>query len=127
MTVLETAVDPRSPAHLENRGAMLERLADLESALEAARAGGGEKNVTRHHARGKLLPRERVELLLDQDAPFLELSPVANDTATTEIYTLSLTRFRSRWSPYHLFPARQDLVAGGWVGLSNRIRKVVEG
>ncbi|GAA0811743.1 acetyl-CoA carboxylase carboxyltransferase subunit [Spirilliplanes yamanashiensis] len=56
---------------------MLERLADLESALEAARAGGGEKNVTRHHARGKLLPRERVELLLDQDAPFLELSPVA--------------------------------------------------
>jgi acetyl-CoA carboxylase carboxyltransferase component len=77
MTVLDTAVDPRSAAHLENRGAMLERLADLESALEAARAGGGEKNVTRHHARGKLLPRERVELLLDQDAPFLELSPVA--------------------------------------------------
>jgi acyl-CoA carboxylase subunit beta len=77
MTVLETAVDPRSPAHLENRGAMLQRLADLETALEAARAGGGEKNVTRHHARGKLLPRERVELMLDQDAPFLELSPVA--------------------------------------------------
>ena len=56
---------------------MLERLADLESALEAARAGGGEKWVTRHHARGKLLPRERVEMLLDQDSPFLELSPVA--------------------------------------------------
>ncbi len=77
MTVLATAVDPRDPAHLEHRGVMLERLADLESALEAARAGGGEKNVTRHHARGKLMPRERVELLLDQDAPFLELSPVA--------------------------------------------------
>jgi acetyl-CoA carboxylase carboxyltransferase component len=77
MTVLTTAVDPRQPAHLEHRGVMLERLADLESALEAARAGGGEKNVTRHHARGKLLPRERVELLVDQDAPFLELSPVA--------------------------------------------------
>ena len=41
------------------------------------RAGGGEKWVTRHHARGKLLPRERVEMLLDQDSPFLELSPVA--------------------------------------------------
>ncbi len=77
MTVLESAVDPRNPAHLEHRGIMLERLADLESALEAARAGGGEKNITRHHARGKLLPRERVELLLDQDAPFLELSAVA--------------------------------------------------
>src|SRR3954453_8753813 len=77
MTVLETALDPRSPAHLENRGAMLQRLADLESALEAARAGGGEKNVTRHHARGKLLPRERVEPRLDEDARFVELSPVA--------------------------------------------------
>ena len=77
MTVLDTAVDPRDPAYLESRGAMLERLADLENALEVARSGGGEKAVTRHHARGKLLPRERVEMLLDQDSPFLELSPVA--------------------------------------------------
>ncbi|MDT4991807.1 MAG: acyl-CoA carboxylase subunit beta [Actinoplanes sp.] len=77
MTVLDTAVDPRSPAYLECRSTMLERLADLEEALEAARGGGGEKAVTRHHARGKLLPRERVEMLLDQDSPFLELSPVA--------------------------------------------------
>lgn len=77
MTVLDTAIDPRTPAYLANRSAMLERLADLEQALEAARAGGGEKWVTRHHARGKLLPRERVEMLLDQDSPFLELSPVA--------------------------------------------------
>ena len=77
MTVLETAIDPRNPAYLQSRSAMLERLTELEAALEAARAGGGEKWVTRHHARGKLLPRERVEMLLDQDSPFLELSPVA--------------------------------------------------
>ena len=77
MTVLDTAVDPRTASYLESRSAMLERLADLEAALEEARAGGGEKSVTRHHARGKLLPRERVEMLLDQDCPFLELSPVA--------------------------------------------------
>ncbi|GIE98073.1 carboxyl transferase domain-containing protein [Paractinoplanes rishiriensis] len=77
MTVLDTAIDPRTPAYLESRGAALERLALLETALEQARAGGGEKAVTRHHARGKLLPRERVEMLLDQDSPFLELSPVA--------------------------------------------------
>ncbi|MGI5146154.1 acyl-CoA carboxylase subunit beta [Plantactinospora sp. CA-294935] len=56
---------------------MLDRLAELESALDAARAGGGEKYVARHHDRGKLLARERIELLLDRDAPFLELSPVA--------------------------------------------------
>jgi acetyl-CoA carboxylase carboxyltransferase component len=77
VTVLDTTIDPRTPAYLENRSAMLDRLADLEGALEEARGGGGEKSVTRHHARGKLLPRERVEMLLDQDSPFLELSPVA--------------------------------------------------
>jgi acetyl-CoA carboxylase carboxyltransferase component len=77
MTVLDTAIDTRKPAYVQSRGAMLERLAELETALEAARGGGGEKWVTRHHARGKLLPRERVEMLLDQDSPFLELSPVA--------------------------------------------------
>jgi acetyl-CoA carboxylase carboxyltransferase component len=60
-----------------NRAAMVERLAELEAALATARAGGGDKYVARHHARGKLLPRERIELLLDPDSPFLELSPVA--------------------------------------------------
>ncbi len=77
MTVLDTAIDPRTPAYRQCRSVMLERLAELEAALDDARAGGGEKAVTRHHARGKLLPRERVEMLLDQDSPFLELSPVA--------------------------------------------------
>jgi acetyl-CoA carboxylase carboxyltransferase component len=77
VTVLDTALDPRTPGYLERRSATLERLGRLEVALDAARAGGGEKAVTRHHARGKLLPRERVEMLLDQDSPFLELSPVA--------------------------------------------------
>jgi acyl-CoA carboxylase subunit beta len=77
VAVLESAIDPRNPAYLENRSAMLERLAELESALDTTRAGGGEKYVTRHHARGKLLPRERIELIVDQDAPFLELSPAA--------------------------------------------------
>jgi acetyl-CoA carboxylase carboxyltransferase component len=77
VTVLDTALDPRTPGYLERRGTTLERLGRLEAALDQARAGGGEKAVTRHHARGKLLPRERVEMLLDQDSPFLELSPVA--------------------------------------------------
>ena len=77
MTVLDTALDPRTPGYLERRGVTLERLTEFEAALELACAGGGEKAVTRHHARGKLLPRERVEMLLDQDSPFLELAPVA--------------------------------------------------
>jgi acetyl-CoA carboxylase carboxyltransferase component len=77
MPVLNSTLDPRSQSYLDNRAAMLERLAELESALRDARSGGGEKYVTRHHARGKLLPRERIELLIDRDSPFLELSPVA--------------------------------------------------
>src|SRR5436309_9419577 len=77
MPVLETNLDPRSASYVDNRGAMLRHLAELDTALGDARAGGGEKYVTRHHARGKLLARERIELLLDRDAPFLELSPLA--------------------------------------------------
>ncbi len=77
MTTLTTAVDPRAEAYHDNRDAMLERLAELDTALDAARAGGGEKHTARHHARGKLLPRERIELLVDRDSPFLELCPVA--------------------------------------------------
>jgi acetyl-CoA carboxylase carboxyltransferase component len=56
---------------------MLAKLAGLDALLAQARAGGGEKYVARHRARGKLMARERIELLLDRDAPFLELSPLA--------------------------------------------------
>jgi acetyl-CoA carboxylase carboxyltransferase component len=60
-----------------NRRAMLAKLADLDAEHARAVAGGGEKYVDRHHARGKLLPRERIELLVDQGSAFLELSPLA--------------------------------------------------
>jgi acetyl-CoA carboxylase carboxyltransferase component len=56
---------------------MLEKLADLEAEHAKAVAGGGEKYVDRHHQRGKLLPRERIELLIDEGSAFLELSPLA--------------------------------------------------
>src|SRR5262245_2296143 len=60
-----------------NRAAMLDKLADLEAEHAKAVAGGGPKYVDRHHARGKLLPRERIELLVDPGSAFLELSPLA--------------------------------------------------
>ncbi|GAB3792531.1 acyl-CoA carboxylase subunit beta [Nocardioides ungokensis] len=62
---------------MSNREAMLEKLADLDAEHAKAVAGGGEKYVERHHARGKLLPRERIELLVDEGSAFLELSPLA--------------------------------------------------
>ena len=52
-------------------------LADLQERLARVRAGGGERARERHLARGKLLPRDRVERLCDPGAPFLELSPLA--------------------------------------------------
>ncbi|MEP9363140.1 acyl-CoA carboxylase subunit beta [Nocardioides sp. CN2-186] len=62
---------------MTNREAMLEKVADLETEQAKAVAGGGEKSVARHHGRGKLLPRERIELLVDEGSAFLELSPLA--------------------------------------------------
>ncbi len=65
---------PETPSHRE---AMLEKIAALHAEQAKAIAGGGEKSVARHHARGKLLPRERIELLIDEGTAFLELSPLA--------------------------------------------------
>ena len=62
---------------MTHRAAMLEKLAALEAEHATAVAGGGEKYVDRHHDRGKLLPRERIELLVDPGSAFLELSPLA--------------------------------------------------
>ena len=58
-------------------GGMLDKLAELDAEHAKAVAGGGEKYVDRHHARGKLLPRERIELLVDEGSAFLELTPLA--------------------------------------------------
>jgi acetyl-CoA carboxylase carboxyltransferase component len=77
MTVLGSAIDTRSSGYAENRDAMLAKLAEIGEQTRKALDGGGPKYVDRHRARGKLLARERIELLLDQDSPFLELSPLA--------------------------------------------------
>ena len=77
MTVLRWALDTAASTYAENRDAMLRALDDLDREQAKALGGGGEKAVARHRKRGKLLPRERIELLLDQDSPFPELSPLA--------------------------------------------------
>ena len=60
-----------------HREAMLDKLRDLDAEHAKAVGGGGPKYVDRHHARGKLMPRERIELLIDEGSAFLELSPLA--------------------------------------------------
>ncbi len=66
-----------SPDGAANREANLALVADLRARLEAARHGGPEEARRRHVERGKLLPRERVERLLDPGTAFLEMSPLA--------------------------------------------------
>ena len=77
MTVLRSSLDTRAPAYHEAVTAMTAKLSDIDEELGKALAGGGPKYVERHHARGKLTPRERIELLIDPDSPFLELCPLA--------------------------------------------------
>ncbi|MGW9307389.1 acyl-CoA carboxylase subunit beta [Saccharomonospora azurea] len=77
MTILKSTVDVTAPDQVANREAMLAKLAEIGAEHAKAVAGGGPKYVDRHRRRGKLLVRERIELLLDPDAPFLELSPLA--------------------------------------------------
>ncbi len=77
MDVYRTQLDRGGERFRKNRAAMLARLEEIDSQLSLARAGGGKRYVARHRARGKLLVRERIELLLDRDGPFLELSPLA--------------------------------------------------
>ena len=74
---LGSAVQPSSAEFRANAEWMRGLVAELREREAAARAGGGERAVERHHARGKLLARERIERLLDPASPFLELSPLA--------------------------------------------------
>ncbi|HUY47730.1 MAG TPA: carboxyl transferase domain-containing protein [Streptosporangiaceae bacterium] len=77
MPVLRSALDTTGDAYHANRAAQLALLDQLTEQTAAAIAGGGERYRQRHHDRGRLLARERLELLLDPDSPFLELSTLA--------------------------------------------------
>jgi len=77
MAVLVSTLDPADPTGAANRDGLTRLLAEHDEQLDVARGGGGPRYVERHRQRGKLTARERVELLLDPGAPFLELSPLA--------------------------------------------------
>jgi 3-methylcrotonyl-CoA carboxylase beta subunit len=77
MDVLPTKIDPKSEGFQRNRDHHRALRADLEAVLAQARAGGPERARARHRERGKWLPRERIDRVLDPGSPFLELSPLA--------------------------------------------------
>jgi acetyl-CoA carboxylase carboxyltransferase component len=77
MIRLPSTIDPDSSVFQANVEAMESALDQLDADLARSREGGGEKYTQRHQERGKLLPRERVERLLDRDGHFLEICPLA--------------------------------------------------
>jgi 3-methylcrotonyl-CoA carboxylase beta subunit len=77
MPILETQLNARSADFQANAAAMRAVVDDLKARIEEVALGGGEAARAKHTARGKLLPRERVQRLLDPGTPFLELSPLA--------------------------------------------------
>lgn len=77
MPILESKLSPRAADFQANADKMRALVADLRDKVAKAALGGGDKARAKHAARGKLLPRERIDLLLDPGAPFLELSQLA--------------------------------------------------
>src|ERR1700761_206245 len=74
---LTTRADPASAEFERNEAEHRRLVAELRERLHRAAAGGGERARQRHVERGKLLPRERIDRLLDPGSPFLELAPLA--------------------------------------------------
>jgi 3-methylcrotonyl-CoA carboxylase beta subunit len=93
MAVLSSSFDRASPQAQANRDSMSGLVADLHKKLDAVRQGGPERAREKHTKAGKLLPRERVERLLDPGSPFLEIAPLAaldlydNDAPSAGIVT----------------------------------------
>ncbi|WP_296495148.1 carboxyl transferase domain-containing protein [Rhodoferax sp.] len=77
MPVLETKLNARAADFQANATAMHALVEDLNAKVTQVEMGGGDAARAKHTARGKLLPRDRVQMLLDPGTPFLELSPLA--------------------------------------------------
>ncbi len=77
MPILESKLNARSAEFRANAAAMRVVVDDLKAKVAQTALGGGDVARAKHTARGKLLPRDRVQMLLDPGTPFLELSPLA--------------------------------------------------
>ncbi|NDB11282.1 MAG: methylcrotonoyl-CoA carboxylase, partial [Betaproteobacteria bacterium] len=77
MSRIESRIRANDASFQANQAAMQQACEDLTRHMSLAAAGGGEQARTKHLARGKLLPRDRLAQLLDPGTPFLELSTLA--------------------------------------------------
>ena len=77
MKILTSNIDNTSKEFLEKKSSNLALLTTLRTRLDAVTKGGSQKAREKHLERGKLLVRDRINLLVDPNTPFLELSPLA--------------------------------------------------
>lgn len=84
MTILQSLINPRSTEFIANRTRMTDQVDDLRRLLNRLESGGGAQAQERHTARGKLLPRQRIDQLLDTGSPFLEIGALAAHEVYTE-------------------------------------------
>jgi 3-methylcrotonyl-CoA carboxylase beta subunit len=88
---LHSSIDPASSDFSRNADVMKALVAELRQKLDAVAGGGGEASRKRHTSRGKMLARERVDLLLDPGTAFLELSPLAaHDLYGGDVHSASI-------------------------------------
>lgn len=79
MSVLKSKISPKSDAFKQNQQVMEGLITTLRQKLQEIHRGGGEKARQKHVARGKMLARDRIDLLLDKGSPFLEIGALAGD------------------------------------------------
>src|ERR1043166_8760492 len=115
MERIESKIRTSSAEFQENLAHNRAAAQDLRKRLEHARRGGSEEHRKRHKHRGKLLPRERVDALLDPGTPFLELSPLAaNDLYKGEAPAAGMVTGIGRISGHEaLIIANDATVKGG--------------
>jgi 3-methylcrotonyl-CoA carboxylase beta subunit/propionyl-CoA carboxylase len=77
LEIIETRIDPNSPAFQENHRRHTALVAELKQILATVKRGGGDEALAKHRGRGKMPARERIDALLDRGSPFLEFSPLA--------------------------------------------------
>ena len=77
MAIIKNICDAKTKEFKQNQKAMQILVDDLQMRVNEIKQGGGDKPRARHLSRGKLLARERIRQLLDQGAPFLEISQMA--------------------------------------------------
>ena len=93
MAIIETRIDQNSEEFQANKAYSTRLLQELQDRIQQVMQGGGAQAIARHRQRGKLLARERIDLLCDPGTPFLELSPLAaydmydNDAPSAGIVT----------------------------------------